>query len=62
MLVFFPLTDVVVECFLEAALEEFTIGCIDQQQWHPDCMSNRVALFVAVKKVEASIQIDFKNL
>ncbi|KAF3323146.1 protein N-lysine methyltransferase METTL21A isoform X1 [Carex littledalei] len=49
--------DAVVECFLEAALEDFTIGCIDQQQWHPDFRSNRVSLFVMVKKVEASTQI-----
>jgi hypothetical protein len=58
----FVLTDVVVECFLEVALEEFTIGCIDRQQWHPDFMSHRVALFVLVKKVEASMQTDFENL
>ncbi|KAJ4781495.1 Methyltransferase-like protein [Rhynchospora pubera] len=54
--------DVVLECFLEAAMEEFTIGCIDQQKWHPDFMSNRVALFVLVKKVDAPTQTDYNNL
>lgn len=42
--------DVVLECFLEAALEEFLIGRIDHTQWHPDYCSHRVALFVLVKK------------
>jgi hypothetical protein len=43
-------TDVVLECFLEAAMEEFVIGCIEQEQWHPDFRTNRVAIFILVKK------------
>lgn len=42
--------DVVLECFLEAAMEEFVIGCIEQEQWHPDFRTNRVAIFILVKK------------
>ena len=45
-----PTTDVVLECFLEAALEHFVIGCIEQEQWHPDFRTNRVAIFILVKK------------
>ncbi|XP_062199042.1 uncharacterized protein LOC133901635 [Phragmites australis] len=42
--------DAVLECFLEAAMEDFLVGCIEQDQWHPDFRSNRVALFILVKK------------
>lgn len=42
--------DVVLEYFLEAALEEFVIGLVDQAQWHPEYCSHRVAMFVLVKK------------
>ncbi|KAM3392809.1 hypothetical protein ACQJBY_013773 [Aegilops geniculata] len=42
--------DVVVECFLEAAMAEFEIGCIEQEQWHPDFRTNRVAIFILVRK------------
>ncbi|KAG0460798.1 hypothetical protein HPP92_021095 [Vanilla planifolia] len=42
--------EAVLEFFLEAALEEFQIGCIDQKRWHPEYRSCRVALFVLVKK------------
>ncbi|EMS49162.1 hypothetical protein TRIUR3_22231 [Triticum urartu] len=42
--------DVVVECFLEAAMAEFEIGCIEQEQWHPDFRTNRVAIFILLKK------------
>lgn len=42
--------DVVVECFVEAAMAEFEIGCIEQEQWHPDFRTNRVAIFILVKK------------
>ncbi|XP_072969104.1 uncharacterized protein [Typha angustifolia] len=48
--------DVVLECFLEAAMEEFIVGSIDQTQWHPDFHSNRVALFVLMKKPAKSEQ------
>ncbi|KAH7669207.1 Lysine methyltransferase protein [Dioscorea alata] len=43
--------DAVLNYFLEAAVEEFTIGCVDQTQWHPDYRSHRVALFILVKKI-----------
>ncbi|KAL6606554.1 hypothetical protein ACP70R_042207 [Stipagrostis hirtigluma subsp. patula] len=46
--------DAVVECFLEAAMEDFDVGCIEQGQWHPDFCSNRVALFILVKKPGSS--------
>uniref|UniRef100_A0ACD6A434 Uncharacterized protein n=1 Tax=Avena sativa TaxID=4498 RepID=A0ACD6A434_AVESA len=42
--------DVVLECFLEAAMEDFVVGCIEQEQWHPDFRTNRVAIFILVKK------------
>ncbi|XP_010940383.1 uncharacterized protein [Elaeis guineensis] len=42
--------DAVLEFFLEIAMEEFLVGHVDQTQWHPDYCSNRVALFVLVKK------------
>ncbi|XP_003561244.3 protein-lysine methyltransferase METTL21D [Brachypodium distachyon] len=42
--------DVVLECFLEAAMEDFDIGSIQQEQWHPDFRTNRVAIFILVKK------------
>ncbi|KAK8944216.1 hypothetical protein KSP39_PZI008339 [Platanthera zijinensis] len=43
--------DAVLECFLEAAMEVFQIGYIDQAQWHPEYRSQRVVLFVLVKKL-----------
>ncbi|KAF7098741.1 hypothetical protein CFC21_100458 [Triticum aestivum] len=42
--------DVVVECFLEAAMAEFEVGCIEQEQWHPDFRTNRVAIFILLRK------------
>ncbi|XP_052182578.1 uncharacterized protein LOC127795140 isoform X2 [Diospyros lotus] len=42
--------DAVLEYFIECALEEFTIGRVDQSQWHPDYCSPRVVLYVLVKK------------
>ncbi|KAJ0966869.1 hypothetical protein J5N97_023786 [Dioscorea zingiberensis] len=42
--------DVVLDYFLEAAMKEFTIGLVDQTQWHPDYRSYRVALFILVKQ------------
>ncbi|XP_020178678.1 uncharacterized protein [Aegilops tauschii subsp. strangulata] len=47
--------DVVVECFLEAAMGEFEIGCIEQEHWHPDFRTNRVAIFVLVKKKKKKV-------
>ncbi|WVZ15532.1 hypothetical protein V8G54_013098 [Vigna mungo] len=42
--------DVILEYFLEAAMNNFTIGRVDQTLWHPDYCSNRVVLYVLVKK------------
>lgn len=47
---FCPRADAVLEYFLEAAMEDFLIGHVDQSQWHPDYRSQRVAIFVLVKK------------
>ncbi|KAF7046906.1 hypothetical protein CFC21_055896 [Triticum aestivum] len=44
--------DVVVECFLDAAMAEFEVGCVEQEQWHPDFRTNRVAIFILIKKKE----------
>lgn len=45
------------ECFLEAALEDFVVGHVDQTQWHPDYCSQRVAMFVLVKKSQEMVNI-----
>ncbi|KAI5683085.1 hypothetical protein M9H77_04313 [Catharanthus roseus] len=42
--------DAILEYFLEAARKEFIIGCIDQKQWHPDYCSQRVVIYVLVKR------------
>ncbi|KAK7314815.1 hypothetical protein VNO77_33343 [Canavalia gladiata] len=42
--------DAVLEYFLEAAMNNFTIGRVDQTLWHPDYRSNRVVLYVLGKK------------
>ncbi|MCE3050302.1 hypothetical protein HAX54_046856 [Datura stramonium] len=42
--------DAILEYFLQAAAEDFTIGRVDQKQWHPDCCSPRVVIYVLVKK------------
>ncbi|XLR32163.1 hypothetical protein S83_060063 [Arachis hypogaea] len=42
--------DAILEYFLEAAMNKFRIGRIDQNLWHPDYRSNRVVLYVLVKK------------
>lgn len=47
--------DAVLECFLEEALQEFQVGHIDQTQWNPEYRSNRVVLFVLVKKSNKEI-------
>ncbi|KAJ3693923.1 hypothetical protein LUZ60_009403 [Juncus effusus] len=51
--------DAILECFLEGAMDDFVIGCIDQGQWHPDFKSNRVALFVLVKKSSIELEPDY---
>uniref|UniRef100_J3MAG8 Uncharacterized protein n=2 Tax=Oryza brachyantha TaxID=4533 RepID=J3MAG8_ORYBR len=50
--------DVVLECFLDAAMEDFQVGCIEQEQWHPDFRTRRVALFILVKKRPLALQPD----
>ncbi|MED6120228.1 hypothetical protein PIB30_019020 [Stylosanthes scabra] len=42
--------DAILEYFLEAAMKSFRIGRVDQNLWHPDYRSNRVVLYVLVKK------------
>ncbi|QCD95001.1 protein N-lysine methyltransferase METTL21A [Vigna unguiculata] len=42
--------DAILEYFLEAAMNNFAIGRVDQTLWHPDYCSNRVVLYVLVKK------------
>ena len=42
--------DAILEYFLEAAMNDFTIGRVDQTLWHPEYHSNRVVLYVLVKK------------
>ncbi|RDY03234.1 Protein-lysine methyltransferase METTL21D [Mucuna pruriens] len=42
--------DAILEYFLEAAMNNFTIGRVDQTLWHPDYCSNRVVVYVLVKK------------
>lgn len=54
---FFETTDEVLECFLEAALEDFVVGRVDQAQWHPDFCSQRVAIFILVKKTEETVNL-----
>lgn len=46
----FLIPDVILEYFLEAAMNNFSIGRVDQTLWHPDYCSNRVVLYVLVKK------------
>lgn len=46
----FLISDAILEYFLEAAMNDFTIGRVDQTLWHPDYRSNRVVLYVLVKK------------
>ncbi|XP_071730867.1 uncharacterized protein [Rutidosis leptorrhynchoides] len=43
--------DAVLEYFMEAAMEYFIIGRVDQSGWHPDYRSPRVAMYVLVKKL-----------
>ncbi|GKV21523.1 hypothetical protein SLEP1_g31497 [Rubroshorea leprosula] len=42
--------DAVLEYFLEEALKDFVIGRVDQKQWHPDYCSQRVVMYILVKK------------
>ncbi|KAG5108477.1 hypothetical protein JHK84_045384 [Glycine max] len=38
--------DAILEYFLEAAMDNFTIGRVEQTLWHPDYCSNRVVIYV----------------
>ncbi|KAI3982803.1 hypothetical protein MKX01_010286 [Papaver californicum] len=40
---------IVIEYFLEMAMEEFVIGRVHQTNWHPDYCSSRVMIVVLVK-------------
>lgn len=42
--------DAVLEYFLEAAMEDFLIGRVDQTDLHPEFWSHRVAVYVLTKK------------
>ncbi|CAN6458595.1 unnamed protein product [Victoria cruziana] len=42
--------DVVLEYFLEAAMKDFTVGQVEQSQWHPEFQNERIVIFVLVKK------------
>ncbi|KAJ8767751.1 hypothetical protein K2173_020691 [Erythroxylum novogranatense] len=42
--------DTILEYFLDAAMRDFVIGRVEQTAWHPDYRSNRVVLYVLVKK------------
>lgn len=44
------MADAILEYFLEVAVKDFVVGRVDQTQWHPDYCSNRVVLYVMVKK------------
>ena len=46
----YSLADAILEYFLEAALKDFIVGCINQEQWHPDYRSQRVVIYIMVKK------------
>ncbi|KAL6548589.1 hypothetical protein OROGR_008534 [Orobanche gracilis] len=41
--------DAILEYFLEAAMKEFVVGRVDEEQWHPDYRSSRVAIHILVK-------------
>ncbi|XP_057543126.1 uncharacterized protein LOC130821393 isoform X2 [Amaranthus tricolor] len=42
--------DSVLEYFLEAAMENFSIGQVDQLEFHSEYRSNRVVIYILVKK------------
>ncbi|XP_051133137.1 uncharacterized protein LOC127252845 [Andrographis paniculata] len=42
--------DAILEYFLEAAAKEFAVGRIEQEQWHAEYRSSRVAIYVLAKK------------
>lgn len=44
--------DAVLEYFLEAAMQEFDVGRVDQLGWHPEHRSPRVVIYVLVKKIK----------
>ncbi|XP_058227548.1 uncharacterized protein LOC131335978 [Rhododendron vialii] len=42
--------DAILEYFLESVSKDFTVGRVDQTQWHPEYCSPRVVVYVLVKK------------
>ncbi|GAB4850499.1 hypothetical protein Ancab_029805 [Ancistrocladus abbreviatus] len=42
--------DAVLEYFLEAAMKDFLIGRVDQVHWHPDYPSQRIVMFILMRK------------
>lgn len=49
-LILVSLADAILEYFLESVSKDFTIGRVDQTQWHPEYCSPRVVVYVLVKK------------
>lgn len=49
-LILVSLADAILQYFLESASKDFTIGRVDQTQWHPDYCSPRVVVYILVKK------------
>ncbi|KAI8542613.1 hypothetical protein RHMOL_Rhmol08G0151000 [Rhododendron molle] len=45
-----PDFDAILEYFLESVSKDFTVGRVDQTQWHPEYCSPRVVVYVLVKK------------
>lgn len=42
--------DAVLECFLDAAVEDFVVGLVPVADWHPNFRSSRVALYVLCRR------------
>lgn len=47
-----PCTDAVMETFFKIALDDFSIGRLQESDLHPDYCSLRVAVYVLVRKPE----------
>ncbi|KAK9714273.1 hypothetical protein RND81_06G083400 [Saponaria officinalis] len=44
--------DAILEYFLEAAMEGFVVGQVDQSEFHPEFRSHRVVVYILVKKLQ----------
>lgn len=42
--------DAVLEYFLESAIKDFSIGQVDQMEFHPEYRSHRVVIYILVKR------------